>query len=232
MKTAGIIGGIAPESTIQYYRQSVLAYQARTSDTEYPSIIINSIHMTRMLDLIGAGKFPELIEYLSREIEKLHQAGADFAVLASNTPHVVFDELQQRSPIPLISIVETACLAAKEQGLKRLGILGTRFTMKGTVYPSEFEKAGIAIIAPRAEEQDFVHGKYMGELVKGILLPETREALLALIDTMHKRDGIDGVILGGTELPLILTSPTHHGLPLLDTTRLHVARIVDAMFES
>ena len=231
MKTAGIIGGIAPESTIQYYRQSVEAYQARTTDREYPAIIINSIHMTRMLDLIGEARFPELIEYLSCEIEKLHKAGADFAVLASNTPHIVFEELQLRSPIPLISIVETACIAAKALGLKRLGLFGTRFTMRGIAYPAVFEKAGIAIAPPQPGELDYIHGVYMDELVKGILRPETREGLLAIIDTMRDRDGIDGVILGGTELPLILTDTTHRGLPLLDTTKLHVARIIDAMFQ-
>lgn len=230
MKTAGIIGGIAPESTIQYYRQSVSAFQELTSDSDYPPIVINSIHMTRMLDMIGGGKLPELIEYLSCELEKLHQAGADFAVLASNTPHIVFDALQARSPIPLISIVETACMSAKELGLKRLGIIGTRFTMRGAFYPAVFVKAGITIVPPLPTEQDFIHAKYMAELVKGIILPETREALLTIIDTMRKRDEIDGVILGGTELPLILTNATHNGLPLLDTTKLHVARIVESMF--
>ena len=186
--------------------------------------------MTRMLNMISGEKLPELIEYLSCEIEKLHKAGAEFAVLASNTPHIVFDELQRRAPIPLISIVETACTAAKGLGLKRLGIFGTRFTMRGTFYPGVFLKSGIAIVPPLSTEQDFIHTKYMSELVKGIIFPETREALLTIIDTMRKRDEIDGVILGGTELPLILTNATHHGLPLLDTTKLHVARIVESMF--
>ncbi len=229
-KTVGIVGGIAPESTIQYYRQIVSSYQALTSESEFPPVIINSIHMTKMLDLIGAKKLTEVTEYLLQEIQKLHRAGAEFAVLASNTPHIVFDELQRQSPIPLISIVETACLAAKKQGLKRLAILGTRFTMQGTVYPTVFAAAGIEIVAPHVDEQDVVHNIYMGELVKGILLPESRERLLNIIETMHACEGIDGVILGGTELPLILTQPSHDGIPLLDTTKLHVARIVGALF--
>ncbi len=229
-KTVGIVGGIAPESTIQYYRQIVSSYQALTSDSEFPPVIINSIHMTKMLDLIGAKKLTEVTEYLLQEIQKLQRAGADFAVLASNTPHIVFDELQRQSAIPLISIVETACLAAKEQGLKRLAILGTRFTMQGTVYPTVFAAAGIELVAPQVEEQDTVHNIYMGELVKGILLPESRDRLLKIIETLHARDGIDGVILGGTELPLILTEPSHDGIPLLDTTKLHVARIVERLF--
>ncbi len=229
-KTIGIVGGIAPESTIQYYRQIVSSYQALTSESEFPPVIINSIHMTKMLDLIGTKKLTEVTEYLLQEIQKLQRAGADFAVLASNTPHIVFDELQRQSPIPLISIVETACLAAGKLGIKRLAILGTRFTMQGTVYPTVFAGAGIKIVAPHIDEQDIVHTIYMGELVKGILLPESREQLLKIIGTMHARDGIDGVILGGTELPLILTEPSHDGIPLLDTTKLHVARIVEGLF--
>ena len=229
-KTVGIVGGIAPESTIQYYRQIVNAYQAFTNDSEFPPVIINSIHMTKMLDLIGAKKIPEVTAYLLQEIKKLHSAGANFAVLASNTPHIVFDELQRQSPIPLISIVETACIEAKSQGLKRLGILGTKFTMQGTVYPSVFAAAGIEVVSPHTDEQDTIHTIYMGELVKGILRPASLDQHLQIIEMMKRRDHLDGVILGGTELPLILTQPSHDGLPLLDTTKLHVARIVKELF--
>ena len=229
MKTAGIIGGIAPESTIQYYRQAVTEYQRLTNESEYPPIIINSIHMTKMLNLIGQNKLNEVTEYLLLEINKLHQAGADFAAMASNTPHIVFNDLQSQSPIPLISIVEVACDAAKNADLKKVGILGTRFTMQGTAYPTIFSKAQIKLVSPQTDEQDFVHGKYMGELVKGILLPQTRLELLKIIDAMIAREDIDGVILGGTELPLILTEPSHNGIPLLDTTKLHVQRIVQTM---
>lgn len=229
MKTAGIIGGIAPESTIQYYRQAVTEYQRLTNESEYPPIIINSIHMTKMLNLIGQNKLNEVTNYLLHEINKLHKAGADFAAMASNTPHIVFNDLQSQSPIPLISIVEVACDAAKNADLKKVGILGTRFTMQGTAYPTIFSKAQIKLVSPQTDEQDFVHGKYMGELVKGILLPQTRLELLKIIDAMIARDDIDGVILGGTELPLILTEPSHNGISLLDTTKLHVQRIVQTM---
>ena len=131
MKTAGIIGGIAPESTIQYYRQAVAEYQRLTNDNEFPPIIINSINMTKMLNLIGQNKLTEVTDYLLFEIIKLHKAGADFVVMASNTPHVVFNELQRESPIPLISIIEVSCDAAKKDNLKKVGVLGTRFTMQG-----------------------------------------------------------------------------------------------------
>jgi aspartate racemase len=157
MKTVGIIGGIAPESTIQYYRQAIAEFQRLTSDSEYPPIIINSIHMTKMLHLIAHKKLVELTDYLLLEVIKLHKAGADFAVMASNTPHVVFNELQRQSPIPLISIIEVACDTAKILNLKKVGILGTRFTMQGTAYQNIFSKVNVDVIVPNPAEQEFIH---------------------------------------------------------------------------
>ena len=121
MKTAGIIGGIGPESTVEYYRLIIQLYRQQEPDGSYPQIIINSIDMKKMLDLIGTNKLADVTAYLLEEIGKLAQAGADFGLLASNTPHVVFDALLSQSTIPLISIVEVTCQAAKEQGLKRVG---------------------------------------------------------------------------------------------------------------
>ena len=229
MKTAGIIGGIAPESTIQYYRQAVVEYQRMTNDTEFPHIVINSIHMTKMLSLIGQNKLNEVTDYLLLEIMKLYKAGADFAAMASNTPHVVFNELQRLSPIPLISIIEVACDAAQNARLKKVGILGTRFTMQGTAYPQTFSQEHIEVIAPSSTEQEFIHSIYMNELVKGIFQPSTKMKLEEIIEGMVLKDKLDGIILAGTELPLILTESSHKGIPLLDTTQLHVQRIVETI---
>jgi aspartate racemase len=226
MKTAGIIGGIGPESTIDYYRQIIAAYRQQTGDNSYPGLLINSINMTKMLDYIGRNELAEVSEYLLGEVGKLAQAGADFGALASNTPHIVFDVLWQRSPIPLISIVETACEAAKAKGLKRVGLFGTRFTMQGHFYGDVFNRAGIQLATPAPDEQTYIHDKYMGELVNGILLPETRQGLLQIVTRLKDEEGIDGLVLGGTELPLILTGESYQGIPFLDTTRIHVAQIV------
>jgi len=229
MRKAGIIGGIAPESTIQYYRLIVQAWRARNPDGSYPPVVINSIDMTRMLALIGAGQLAAVTAFLLDEIRALERAGADFAVLASNTPHVVFAELQAASGIPLLSIVDAARDAAVAAGLRRVALFGTRFTMQGRLYPASFEAAGVAVVTPAPDEQDFIHDRYMGELVAGIFLPETRDRLVAIIRRLRAEAGIDGVVLGGTELPLILPEPQYEGLPCLDTTRQHVARILDAM---
>jgi aspartate racemase len=226
MKTAGIIGGIGPESTVEYYRLFIALYRQRVKDGSYPPIVINSIDMKRMLDLIGRGELKALTAMLSDEIKKLADAGAQLGALASNTPHAVFDELSKASPIPLVSIVDAACGRAKELGLKRLGLLGTRFTMQGKFYTDVFSADGMDLVIPTPAEQDYVHEKYMGELVMGAVLPETRKRFLNIVDGMKNRDGIRGLILGGTELPPLLRD-SDLGIPVLDTTCLHVERILE-----
>jgi len=229
MKTVGIIGGIGPESTIEYYRFIVAGYRERKGDGSYPSIIINSIDLNQLIAWMNANELDNAAEYLIHEIERLARAGVDFGALASNTPHIVFDQIRTRSPIPLISIVECARDAVQTLGIKRVGLLGTRFTMRGRFYPEVFSRAGIDLIIPDEADQNYIHEKYMGELLNNIFLPETRERLLAIVDRMRNREGVEAVILGGTELPLILRNPEHNGLPFLDTTKIHVERIVEEL---
>src|SRR5512140_494420 len=201
MKTLGIVGGIGPESTIEYYRLIVASYRARKPDGSFPPVIINSIDMTKMLTMIGANQMNEVTDYLVGEVNKLSRAGAEFGLLAANTPHIVFDDIRSRSKIPLISIVEAACEAAKTSGIARAGLFGTRFTMQGSFYPEAFSRRGIQLVTPDEEEQDFIHDKYMHELVHGVYLDETRARLLAILDRLIDQDHIQGLVLGGTELP-------------------------------
>ena len=221
MKTLGIVGGIGPESTIDYYRSLIHAWREQTKDGSSPSILLNSIDLKKMLDLIAANALPEVTAYLSGEMERLVRAGADVGLFAANTPHIVFDELQRRSSIPLISIVDATREAAEELGLRRLGLFGTRFTMQGRFYADVFSKAWIALVVPEETEQAYIHDIYMNELVKGVFLPETRGRLLAIVDRLAKQEHAQGLILAGTELPLILRE-ANCGIPLLDTTQIHV----------
>ena len=222
MKLLGIIGGIAPGSTIEYYRLLIDGWRQRTPGRGYPPVIINSIDLDRMLAMVGGQAFGALSEYLLEEIQRLARAGADLALLASNTPHVVFDTLQQRSPLPLISIVEATCSAVRTLGLKRPGLIGTRFTMQGSFYPEVFSRHGISLLKPSEADQAFIHDKYLGELANGVFLTETRDRILAIAERMRKEVGMDGLILGGTELPLLLRADSHDGMPLLDTAKIHV----------
>jgi aspartate racemase len=220
MKTLGIIGGIAPESTIDYYRQVIAAYRARVTDGSYPNLIINSIDLKGMIDLIAAKELEAVTVMLTNELARLARAGAEVGLFASNTPHLVFDELQRRSPLPLISIVEETCGAAAAANMKRVGLFGTRFTMDNDFYPRVFARAGIEVVVPSPDDRRFIHDKYFAELVPGVFRDETRAEMLAIAARLPS---IDGLILGGTELPLLLRGDSANGIPLLDTTRIHVA---------
>ena len=228
MKPIGVVGGIGPESTIDYYRAMIAAYQERQPDGSYPAIVISSVDARAFLGPLMAGDHETVLAILVGELQRLQRAGAGCAIVAANSPHVVFDELQRRSPLPLVSIVEATALEAVRLRRQRLGLFGTRVTMQGRFYQDVFALSGLALVVPDEEEQAFIHDKYMTELLKGILRPETRERLLAIVARMKARDGIDAVILAGTELPLILRDPTASGIPLLDTTVIHARAIVAA----
>jgi aspartate racemase len=129
----------------------------------------------------------------------------------------------------LISIVESACEEVRARGMSKVGLFGTRFTMEAPFYPEVFSRAGVKLVMPNAQEQDYIHEIYLGELLKDVFLPETRLKLLSIADEMIRRDNIEGLILGGTELPLLLRDQEHNGLPLLDTTRMHVDKLVAEM---
>ena len=236
MKCLGIIGGIGPESTIEYYRQIVERHLQLAR--AYPAILINSIDLRTLLGFVSSGQRAALVAFLVEEISKLARAGADFGLLSSNTPHLVFDDLQKASPIPLLSIVEATARAAAGRHFEHVALLGTRFTMRSGFYAGVFAKSGIRVTVPDDEDQDYVHakyvgelvdGRYTGELVNGIFLPETRRGLLKVIDRMARRHGVEAVILGGTELPLILDDERQARLPLLDTTKIHVQAAVAEM---
>ena len=227
-KTLGLIGGTGPESTIEYYRLLVAKYREQ-ADGHSPPLIITSIDLKQMVDWMTAGNLEAVTDGLAAEFERLRKAGAEIAALTANTPHIVFDELQQRSPLPLISIVEAACEDVRARGLNAVGLFGTRFTMQAPFYPSVFSRAGIKLVLPTDEEQDYIHEIYLGELLKDVFRPETRARLLEIADEMKRRDNIEGLILGGTELPLLLRDEEQNGMPLLDTTRIHVNKLVTEM---
>jgi aspartate racemase len=142
----------------------------------------------------------------------------------------VFDTLEARSPLPLVSIVEATANAALKWGIRKPVLLGTRPTMDATFYQDAFARKGIAIVTPEAADREYVHEKYMGELFHNVIRNETRDRLVSIVSALRDREGIDGIILGGTELSLILTEPSYAGIPVLDTTRIHVQRIVDESF--
>ncbi|HXZ80951.1 MAG TPA: amino acid racemase [Terriglobales bacterium] len=228
MRTLGMIGGLGPESTIDYYRFILARYRERKPDSGYPHVIINSLDVDKGIALLDAGQLEELVEYLATGIEVLVRAGAEFGCIAANSPHLVFDEAQRRSAIPLLSIVRATADHARSLGLKKVGLFGTGFTMRANFYPEEFRRAGIAMVRPKEGEQEFIHRKYIGELLKNKFLPETRTEIVRIAQRMVNEDGIEAVVLAGTELPLLLRD-AGLGLKILDTTVIHVEAIVDEL---
>jgi len=226
MKLIGIVGGIGPESTIDYYRLFISTYRERRPDGGYPPVVINSIDLAKALKLVSSNDLAGLAAYMLEEIRRLARAGATHGLLSSNTPHIVFDDIRRTSPIPLISIVETACRATAERRLKRVGLFGTRFTMQGGFYQRVFAREGIEVAIPESGDQEFIHDTYLNELVNGVVLAATRERYIAIARRMKREQGIEALILGGTELPLLLRDAIGIGMMLLDTARLHVEAAV------
>jgi aspartate racemase len=218
MKTIGIVGGIGPESTIDYYR-------FLTGAGHIP-IIINSVAVQRLVGMMLKGDSAGVADYLTAAVETLARAGADVAIIAANTPHVAFDEVQSRSRIAMVSIVETVADHVRAAGMTRVGLLGTRFTMAGKFYPDVFAKRGLSLAVPATVDLDYVHEKYLGEFLHNQFLPETRDGVLAVIDRMKRDAGITAVILGGTELPILLRAESHNGVALLDTTKIHAEAVL------
>lgn len=224
-----MIGGTGPESTVEYYRRLIARYRARKPGGHAPTLLINSVDNRNLVDWFTANELEPVSNYLASEIDRLAQAGAEFALIAAVTPHLVFDQLRQRASIPLLSIVEATADAAAAARLRRLALFGTRFTMQSLMFSEAFSRRGMTIIVPNAEEQDFIHQKYMGELFVGTVLDETRTALYRIAEAMKHRNNVDGLILGGTELSLILRESTAAGVPILDSTEIHVEAAVEWM---
>ena len=227
MARVGIVGGLGPESTIDYYRRILAAWEREDSSTT-PSIVIDSLDVQRALRLVANDR-PALIEYLVASVCRLAGAGVDFVAMTANTPHIVFDEIVARSPVPLVSIVEVCAEEARRLGLRRLALLGTRFTMEGGFYPTVCARFGITAISPREADRSWLHERYVGELLKGDFRDDTRGGVISLVSRLRDEESIDGVILGGTELPLLVTTPVIAGVPALDTTALHVGAIVERL---
>jgi aspartate racemase len=229
MQKLGLIGGIGPESSIVYYRLIIKRFQEKLNTKEYPEIVINSINNTEMLSYVFNNKLDKLVDFLSNKIETLALAGADFAAIASNTPHIVFDKLTKRTKLPLISIVTETCKEISKKKLHCIGLLGTKSTMSNGFYEIAANNFGIQIITPNAEDQNYIHEKYMTELLFNNIKQTTKKQLIQIVKKIKENNYIEGLILGGTELPLILSQDDFNDIVLYDTLKIHTESIVERM---
>lgn len=229
MKRFGLIGGIGPASTAKYYTSIVDSYRVKLNTEEYPDFTIRSINMTEMLRLIFSNDLPKLTDFLLSHIHELTRNGIEFSALASNTPHIVFDEIQKKSKIPLISIVEETCKAIKSTGIKTVGLFGTKSTMETGFYQHCAKHYGIEMFIPQPAEVNYIHAKYFEELVFNKVEVIIKSNLVAIVEQLRKNNNIEGLVLGGTELSLILNQTDFDNLTVFDTTQVHVQSIVSEM---
>lgn len=228
MRTLGIIGGLGPASTIDYYRSIIARVREGNPDAGYPHIIVNSLDVDKGLAMLDAGRLDQLADYIASGFEALAHAGAEFGCIAANTPHLVFGDVQRRVRMPLVSIVEATAKKVQTRGFKKVGLFGTGFTMRASFYPDEFRRIGVALLTPSEIERRYIHQKYIGELLQNHFLPETRSGLLRIAQRMRMEDGVEAVILAGTELPLLLRE-SGTSIEFLDTSVIHVEAIVDQL---
>jgi aspartate racemase len=218
-KKIGILGGMSPESTIAYYEHITRTYTERFRDYGYPEIIIYSVSFQSYVDWPQQERWDLVAQGLGEAARRLEAAGADFIVMAANTMHLVFDQVQASIQVPMLSLLDAVAEAILARGMPRVGLLGTQYTMEKTFYQDALGRRGIAVLVPDAEDRQYVNAVIYNELVAGQIRDESRAGLIALIRRLAKR-GAQGVILGCTEIPL-LVAEADAGVPLFDTTAIH-----------
>ena len=218
-QTIGILGGMSPESTIAYYEYLTRTYTERYGDYGYPEILIYSVSFQPYVDWPNAGRWDLVGEGLSEAAQRLVMAGADFLLIATNTMHLVLDQVRASVDVPVLSLLDAVADAIQARDLETVGLLGTRFTMEAPLYPEALAQRGITVLAPGADERSYVNRVIYDELVAGSIRDESRQGYVAVIDRLRAR-GAQGVILGCTEIPLLIAE-ADAGLPLFDTTTIH-----------
>lgn len=218
-KKIGIIGGLSPESTVSYYLHITRSYVKRFGDYGYPEMVIYSVNLERYHRWRKENRWDRVAEDLIAAAKGLQRAGADFGLIATNTMHRVFDAVQSGIDFPFINLLDVTAAKAKEMGLKELGLLGTRYTMAEGWYSQRFAQHGLRTIVPRPEDQDVVHRVIVEELVQGRFMERSRAEYVRIMNALSGL-GAEGIILGCTEIPL-LVKQGDAPVPLLDTAVIH-----------
>jgi aspartate racemase len=218
-KRIGIVGGMSPESTVAYYEYLTRTYTERYGDYGYPEILIYSVSFQPYVDWPNQDRWDLVAQGLSQAAQTLEAAGADLILIATNTMHLVFDQVQAQVEVPMLSLLDATAEAILTRGLGTVGLLGTRFTMEKGFYQEALARHGIDVLVPEAEDRAYVNRVIYEELVAGQLREESRAGFLAIMKKLVAR-GAEGAILGCTEIPL-LVSEADAGIPLFDTTSIH-----------
>ena len=225
MKKLGLVGGTGPESTLMYYKELNSRIDKMTGGKAMPDLVIESVNFRRAWDYVASGEYEKAADYLAEKVKCLKSSGAEIISLTAATFHIVFDEIEAKSGVKLISIPKSVCYKAKAEGYKKVGLLGTIFTMEQDYMKKDLLNAGIEVIVPGKEDRELVAKRIFEELEMGIVKESTLKEFQTVISKMRDEDGIEAVILGCTELPLLLNSE-NCPLPVLDSVDIHIEDLI------
>ena len=224
-KRIGILGGLSPESTATYYEYITRKYTERFGDYGYPEIIIYSVSFQSYVDWGDTGQWDRIAEDMIKAARALERAGAEFGIIATNTMHIAFDEVQAAVNIPFLHLIDATAEAIKAKSFSKVGLLGTKFTMNKPFYKERLAANGINAIVPEVYDQEEINRVIYDELVRGRILDISRKRFMEIMSKLGE-DGAEGIILGCTEIPLLI-SEKDSSLPLFDTTTIHAQKALE-----
>jgi aspartate racemase len=225
MKTIGLIGGITWLSSLDYYRLLNEKINERLGGMEAGKIILFSVNFAEIKLLTEEGRWDEMAKLMTDAAQKLEQAGADCVLIGANTMHKIADEIQQGISIPLIHIAEVTVQQIKKQGLQTVALLGTKYTMQLDFYKNKLSAQDITTIIPDEDEIEMINTAIYTEMGKGVFLPATKQKFLTIINKLVDR-GAEGIILGCTEIPILIKQEDCQ-VPVFDTTQIHATAAVE-----
>ena len=227
MKKIGLVGGIGPASTVDYYLGLIERCRAEFGENVYPEIVIDSVSLTTATDFLAQNDFDGNAQLMLKSLAGLKAAGAEIAAITANTEHIVWDRISDKFQLPVVSIVEATAAEILRKGYRKVLILGTIFTMKSGLYEKPLAERGITPILPTDEDKEKIANLFFPNLENGIVVPEDKVKMLEIVGRYVREKGADAVLLGCTELPLMIKDGDLD-VPLLNTTKIHINAIFDA----
>lgn len=229
MKKLGLVGGLGPISTLDYYRLINERYRdivkPKSVAGDNPEMIVYSLNLGVAYEMVSASDWSSLADYQMSAVEKCIAAGADFCAIAANTAHIVFEEMVKRSSVPLVGMIDETCKYAKENGWKRILVFGTKFTMQSGLYENTGKKYGIECVVPDEPSQDIIQNIIFPNLEANIVDAGQKREILSLSNKLLLELDVDALVLGCTELPLIIKEGELE-TRLIDAASCHIDAIV------
>lgn len=226
MKKIGLVGGTGPESTLMYYKELNSRIDKMTDGEQMPDIVIESVNFRRAWEYVCSKKYDLLADYLSEKVNNLRISGAQVIALTAATMHIVYDEIVQKTKVPLVSIPKSVCAEIQKKVYKKVGLLGTIFTMEQDYMKKDLLEAGIEVIIPEKSDRELIAERIYEELEVGIVKESTLKEFTAIIEKMKKEQGIQALILGCTELPLLLNKD-NCPVDCLDSVEIHLQKLIE-----